>query len=106
MVGAPLTNSWFLSGDGEKRPPANVTDAHGWRFRRDSAQNGETRKWRKHLQLRGYGRRETLTNGRGMVLKKELAPQVGLEPTTLRLTAECSAIELLRNKLLMRERAI
>lgn len=26
-----------------------------------------------------------------------LAPQVGFEPTTLRLTAECSAIELLRN---------
>jgi hypothetical protein len=26
-----------------------------------------------------------------------LAPEVGLEPTTLRLTAECSAIELLRN---------
>jgi hypothetical protein len=30
--------------------------------------------------------------------KKDLAPQVGLEPTTLRLTAECSAIELLRSK--------
>ena len=29
--------------------------------------------------------------------EKNLAPQVGLEPTTLRLTAECSAIELLRN---------
>ncbi len=29
---------------------------------------------------------------------KRLAPQVGLEPTTLRLTAECSAIELLRSK--------
>jgi dihydropteroate synthase len=28
---------------------------------------------------------------------RDLAPQVGLEPTTLRLTAECSAIELLRN---------
>jgi hypothetical protein len=28
-----------------------------------------------------------------------LAPEVGLEPTTLRLTAECSAIELLRNAL-------
>src|ERR1700680_738918 len=27
----------------------------------------------------------------------EMAPQVGLEPTTPRLTAECSAIELLRN---------
>ena len=27
-----------------------------------------------------------------------MAPQVGLEPTTLRLTAECSAIELLRNE--------
>jgi hypothetical protein len=26
-----------------------------------------------------------------------LAPEVGLEPTTLRLTAECSAIELLRS---------
>src|SRR5579871_1842014 len=29
---------------------------------------------------------------------KVLAPQVGLEPTTLRLTAECSTIELLRSK--------
>ena len=29
-------------------------------------------------------------------LLKDLAPQVGLEPTTLRLTAGCSAIELLR----------
>ena len=28
---------------------------------------------------------------------KSLAPQVGLEPTTLRLTAECSTIELLRS---------
>ena len=28
-----------------------------------------------------------------------MAPQVGLEPTTLRLTVECSAIELLRNML-------
>src|SRR6185295_364841 len=28
---------------------------------------------------------------------KVVAPQVGLEPTTLRLTAECSAIELLRS---------
>ena len=28
---------------------------------------------------------------------KRMAPQVGLEPTTLRLTAECSAIELLRS---------
>ena len=29
----------------------------------------------------------------------KLAPEVGLEPTTLRLTAECSAIELLRSVL-------
>src|ERR1039457_3993464 len=28
---------------------------------------------------------------------EKLAPQVGLEPTTLRLTAECSTIELLRS---------
>src|ERR1700752_2630084 len=31
-----------------------------------------------------------------------LAPQVGLEPTTLRLTAECSAIELLRKSTTLR----
>ena len=30
-------------------------------------------------------------------LMKRMAPQVGLEPTTLRLTAGCSAIELLRS---------
>src|SRR5215467_3054697 len=29
--------------------------------------------------------------------RKKMAPQVGLEPTTLRLTAGCSAIELLRS---------
>src|SRR5664280_1967372 len=36
---------------------------------------------------------------RGYVETKglKLAPQVGLEPTTLRLTAECSTIELLRS---------
>ena len=32
-----------------------------------------------------------------IIAKDFVAPQVGLEPTTLRLTAECSAIELLRN---------
>ncbi len=33
----------------------------------------------------------------GCKLQKRMAPQVGLEPTTLRLTAGCSAIELLRS---------
>ena len=28
----------------------------------------------------------------------KLAPQVGFEPTTLRITAECSTVELLRSK--------
>ena len=32
-----------------------------------------------------------------LAMLEDLAPQVGLEPTTLRLTAECSAIELLRS---------
>ena len=32
---------------------------------------------------------------------KRLAPQVGFEPTTLRLTAECSTIELLRSKVFL-----
>jgi hypothetical protein len=30
---------------------------------------------------------------------KDLAPQVGFEPTTLRLTAECSTVELLRSNI-------
>jgi hypothetical protein len=34
------------------------------------------------------------TNGEDFIF---MAPQVGLEPTTLRLTAECSTIELLRS---------
>ncbi len=37
--------------------------------------------------------------------KKRLAPQVGLEPTTLRLTAGCSAIELLRSVVADAEKA-
>ncbi len=31
-----------------------------------------------------------------------MAPQVGLEPTTVRLTAECSTTELLRNNISLR----
>ena len=39
----------------------------------------------------------SLYNNRLFLTKQPVcAPQVGLEPTTLRLTAECSAIELLR----------
>jgi hypothetical protein len=34
-----------------------------------------------------------------LIDSKGMAPEVGLEPTTLRLTAECSAIELLRSVL-------
>ena len=37
-----------------------------------------------------------MEGGRPLALKR-MAPQVGLEPTTLRLTAGCSAIELLRS---------
>lgn len=33
-----------------------------------------------------------------MVWTYFLAPEVGFEPTTLRLTVECSTVELLRNK--------
>ena len=40
----------------------------------------------------------TLQVASSSTLLRSSAPQVGLEPTTLRLTAECSAIELLRNK--------
>src|SRR3954447_11856699 len=38
----------------------------------------------------------TVTHVTGIYLKR-LAPQAGFEPATLRLTAGCSAVELLRN---------
>src|SRR6185369_3783295 len=41
--------------------------------------------------------REEANRKRNPRKRKEMAPQVGLEPTTLRLTAGCSAIELLRS---------
>ncbi len=40
---------------------------------------------------------DRLSAGGARKLLKRMAPQVGFEPTTLRLTAGCSAIELLRN---------
>ena len=40
------------------------------------------------------------------LMRSACAPQVGLEPTTTRLTAGCSAIELLRNKRGNRQRPI
>jgi hypothetical protein len=37
-------------------------------------------------------------------IRRRMAPQAGLEPATLRLTAGCSAIELLRNTVRCAER--
>ena len=54
---------------------------------RGSRQSVNKRKIRANLQQWKFGSDSS-----------DMAPQVGLEPTTLRLTAECSAIELLRNK--------
>ena len=51
------------------------------------------------FQARLGRRAPTGVSARGCVETEglDLAPQVGLEPTTLRLTAECSTIELLRS---------
>lgn len=62
---APFTNPWSLSRDGEKQPPANVDGAHCWRFRWDSARNGETRKCRNYRQL-GSCRRRVVEGRNGM----------------------------------------
>src|SRR5579883_3471656 len=91
-------NQFLVSlGDGGKRASGKRCGRAGWRGKPDTGRKPETRKPRKHGQLRGCGRREALTGGQGRSRGKELAPQVGLEPTTLRLTAECSTIELLRS---------
>ena len=49
------------------------------------------------LMLDPYRSTKINTHALNQNMGVSLAPQVGLEPTTLRLTAECSAIELLRN---------
>ena len=61
--------------------------------------------WKKPFSTRRFqnhwnGRKEKIRTHSDLKMSSDdmfLAPQVGLEPTTLRLTAECSAIELLRN---------
>src|SRR5947208_1534964 len=41
--------------------------------------------------------RPILRRSKCQILLRKLAPQAGFEPATLRLTAGCSAVELLRN---------
>ena len=69
-------------------PHAHMSPACFFRMeKRDRMRPAAARKKRK---IRTSVRLRTLDSD-------DVAPQVGLEPTTLRLTAECSAIELLRN---------
>ena len=65
--------------------------------RRD--RNGETTGDGNYWKHYGHMRDGGVNKRAGKSVEgQELAPQVGLEPTTLRLTAECSTIELLRSK--------
>ena len=63
-------------GDEEKTASGKRCGGAGRRGKPDTAGKAETRKPRKHGQLRGYGRREALTSRRGGVCRKGLAPQV------------------------------
>src|SRR5579884_1597037 len=92
-----LTNSWSGPGDGEKTASGKRCGGADRRGKPDAGRKPETGESRKRGQLRGCTRREALTGGWESLRGKGLAPQVGLEPTTLRLTAECSTIELLRS---------
>ena len=57
------------------------------------ARDSPARRDKPREVVAGFGSTAPHAQARG----SEMAPQVGLEPTTLRLTAECSTIELLRN---------
>ncbi len=95
----PLTNSENATRDAEKLQPAGVEPL---------PIGAPTRAWleterRTETQVLGNNTREAqahCVNHRAAksLWEKKLAPQVGFEPTTLRLTAECSTIELLRSK--------
>src|ERR1039457_308115 len=63
------------------------SSGNGWRYWGYHARRGKT-----------HGRRCRQLKGPELSEKMKLAPQVGFEPTTLRLTAECSTVELLRSK--------
>ena len=53
--GAPLTDSWFPGGDGEKRPPVTAAGARTWPAMANAETNGETENVRNVGQLRTSG---------------------------------------------------
>jgi hypothetical protein len=57
----------------------------------------KNRRFAKRVKKDWLFKKEMMITKRKEVKKKKMAPQVGFEPTTLRLTAECSTIELLRS---------
>ena len=65
--------------------------------RQSTREHGQS--WRSGGRLVSNRNMQRVPIGRGGLWNclKRMAPQVGLEPTTLRLTAGCSAIELLRS---------
>jgi hypothetical protein len=78
---------------GRKQPSARFPCSVS-HYRRDAGENQS----RKVLKRKGTSTgRERQQLGRGEQAGMELAPRVGFEPTTLRLTAECSTVELPRS---------
>jgi hypothetical protein len=64
-------NQFLVSlGDGEKTASGKRCGGAGRHGKPDTAGKAETRKPRKHGQLRGFGPREALTSGRGALQKK------------------------------------
>ena len=51
----------------------------------------------RNIEVAHFRHSEQAVGGKALTVGEELAPQVGFEPTTLRLTAGCSTLELLRN---------
>ena len=76
---------------------ANTSKCHGSDQLADAGNSGKATGG-CHKSGRGnVSQRVPIGRGRSCKWLKRMAPQVGLEPTTLRLTAGCSAIELLRS---------
>ena len=93
-----LTNSWFGPENGRKRLGRGISGrgiGAPTGKRETNGRDPERAKPRPDGDLEAALRRQQ-TAGESL-RGNELAPQVGLEPTTLRLTAECSTIELLRS---------
>ena len=89
IFGQPLTNSYNRQVRRGETASGNAAGVQSWPTKANAETNGETENAPNVGQLGSCGSTCGVNNMEGNRWEnRDLAPQVGLEPTTLRLTAE------------------